>query len=226
MYDRPAVEGDVLRVAVFAVLRLRLLHILAGERVLQLRRGDGEAVDEEREVQGLVSAGLVGQLPGDGEPVGLVAPDELRRQPVRGLEEGEPQRNAEVHDPVPQHVHRTPRIQLLHEPVCELFPRFRFPAVQFREPVPRLRLRLFDKREELREIQATRRIEVPGGVAALYLAVSATLHERVRDVFLKRPLVRLHPRHRWLFILFVPPPLSVYGQFGAPGSLVEAVIES
>ena len=64
--DRPAPEGDVPGVPVGAVLLLGVLHALPGERVLELRRGDGDAVDEERQVQRLVRAGIVGELPGDG----------------------------------------------------------------------------------------------------------------------------------------------------------------
>jgi hypothetical protein len=64
--DHPAAEGDVLRVPPLAVLLLHVLHALPGERVLELSHGDGDAVDEERQVQGLVGAGFVWKLPGDG----------------------------------------------------------------------------------------------------------------------------------------------------------------
>ena len=64
--DGPAREGDVPRVPLGPVLLLGVLYALAGEGVLELRRGDGDAVDEERKVQRLVRAWLVGQLPRDG----------------------------------------------------------------------------------------------------------------------------------------------------------------
>jgi hypothetical protein len=50
MDDRPLAQGEVVRVAVAAVLVHRVLDALPGELVLELGRGDGDAVDEEGEV--------------------------------------------------------------------------------------------------------------------------------------------------------------------------------
>ena len=184
-----AAEGYVLRVPILAVLLFGILHVLPGERVLQLRRRDRQPVDEEGEIQSFIRTGLVRQLPGNGKPVCLVAGDEIRRQAVGGLEEGEPDRDAQIHDPVPQHVYRPPAIQLFYEPVRELSPRLRLPAVQLREPPPRFALRLLDKSEKLREVQAASRVKVPGSIVDLDLPVSPTLHERVCDVLLEGSLV-------------------------------------
>ena len=53
VHDRPPAERHVLRVAVRAVLRDRVLDALAGQRVLQLRRRDRDAVHEQAQVERL-----------------------------------------------------------------------------------------------------------------------------------------------------------------------------
>ena len=72
MHDAAAeLEEQLPRVAVAAVLLDGVLHRLLGQVVLQLKGGDGQAVDEQAQVQGaprLVAA--VAQLAGDAEAVG------------------------------------------------------------------------------------------------------------------------------------------------------------
>ena len=51
--ERPPPEGHVRRVAVLPVLLLGVLDRLVGQRVLQLRRRDRDAVDEQAQVEGL-----------------------------------------------------------------------------------------------------------------------------------------------------------------------------
>ena len=51
MHERAAGEDQVGRVAIGAVLLARVVDVLPGEGVLQLGRGDGNAVDHERHVE-------------------------------------------------------------------------------------------------------------------------------------------------------------------------------
>ena len=66
--QRPSGQGDVRRVPVGPVLRDGVLDVLVGERVLQLRRGGRDAVDQEGQVDGLVGVRVVGELAGDASP--------------------------------------------------------------------------------------------------------------------------------------------------------------
>jgi hypothetical protein len=100
MDDRPPSEGHVLRVAVASVLGDRMLDVLPGERVLQLRRRDRDAVQVEREIDRLVRV-LVNELAHEREPVRFVAGDELWSQAVRRLEVSEADFDAQVFDAVP-----------------------------------------------------------------------------------------------------------------------------
>ena len=71
VHERPLGEDQVVRVAVGAVLRHRVLDGLVRQRVLQLRRGDRDAVDDEGQVErvGRVGLGVV-QLADDAAAVG------------------------------------------------------------------------------------------------------------------------------------------------------------
>ena len=63
-------EDQLARVAVPLVLLDGVVERLLGDVVLQLERGDGQPVDERRQVEGECGlAGAVTQLPGDAEPV-------------------------------------------------------------------------------------------------------------------------------------------------------------
>ena len=69
----PELKQPLLRVAVAPVLLDRIGHGLLGEAVLELEGGDGQAVDEEAEVEGeLGVAGAVPELAGDAEAVQVV----------------------------------------------------------------------------------------------------------------------------------------------------------
>ena len=83
--DRPAPRVTFFGSRFVAVLLLGVLDALPREGVLQLSRGDGDAVDEERQVQGLVRAWLVRELPGHGEPVRLVRSTSSGVSPWAGL---------------------------------------------------------------------------------------------------------------------------------------------
>jgi hypothetical protein len=142
-----------------------------------------EPVHEQREVQGLARACLVGQLPGDREPVLPVAPDQIRGQTVRGPEVGEPDRHPEVRHAAPQHVHRATRVKLLGQPVVKrALGNVRVAAMQREQRVPVLDLGRTDESGEFRGIDAPLRIEVAGRTCR----ISAVLSQRSDDLRLKR----------------------------------------
>ena len=85
MDERPPTERHVLRVAVGAVLLDRVLDVLAGQVVLQLRRRDRDAVEEQAEVDRLGRVGIERELARDGQPVGVVVGDQLGATPNAGL---------------------------------------------------------------------------------------------------------------------------------------------
>ena len=69
----PELEQFFLRVAVAPVLLNRVGHRLLGEAVLELEGGDGQAVDEEAEVEGKLGVvAAVAELARDAEPVQVV----------------------------------------------------------------------------------------------------------------------------------------------------------
>ncbi len=155
--DRAARERHVLRVTVAPVLGDRVLDALARERVLQLCGRDGDPVQEEREIQSLRLVRRVRELPDEHEPVRLVARDELRRQPVRRLEVREPDLDAEILDPVPEHVDRAALVELAREPLEEVRSRRLLAAVAGAELAPRVRLRRLDECERPRRDRARAR---------------------------------------------------------------------
>ena len=75
-------EDRLARVPVPPVLRARILDGLAGERILELQGGDGNAVQAERHVYGVLRAGREAELAGEPGPVRRVARLELRVERV------------------------------------------------------------------------------------------------------------------------------------------------
>ena len=105
------------------VLLHRIGHGLLGQAVLQLEGGDGQAVDEEAQVEGQgVPIAAVAQLPGDAEAVLRItlAGDCIagRGRPVKEVELVRP-----VLDAVAQHVDRPALADLPLQPRQELAPR-------------------------------------------------------------------------------------------------------
>ena len=121
MDQRPA-QRQVLRVTVGSVLGLGVIDRLAGEVVLHLGGGHRDAVDEQAEIDGLVGTRLIGELTGDGQPVGGVPLGQQRVEPGGGTEEGEGELGllvSGIHHAVTQHVHGASGVQLLAQPVEE-----------------------------------------------------------------------------------------------------------
>lgn len=96
-------EDQLGRVAVRPVLLLGLLDALPGERVLQLGRGDGDAVEEQGQVEAVTPVGLlggVGEFADDGEAVGPVAVEYGVGGDQVGLEVGDAEADSAVLDAV------------------------------------------------------------------------------------------------------------------------------
>ena len=96
-----------------------MLDGLAGERVLELGREDGDAVQEESEVDALLGLLAEVELAHDGEEVGRVETLEFLVEAARWLEIGEPELAARVPDAVPQDVERAPPGDLARETAQE-----------------------------------------------------------------------------------------------------------
>ena len=125
-------------------------------RVLQLDRGDGQAVDEQREVDRLLRvAGAVVQLPGDGEDVGVVVVQRVGGEGVAGAEVGQLDLHTPVLDALPQHVEHAARVDLGRQALGELPLRGRLvAAVQVDELVPALLLGGADEGQQLAGVDA------------------------------------------------------------------------
>ena len=120
------------------VLLARLFHRLAGERVLQLQRGDGNAVQAEGDIERLLRARREVQLPGQPQAVRGVTRLQLRVQLVRRLEVGRVQRPPIALEAVAQRCQRAvgvhPLAQVTEDLLAGLLP------VQRLQPGPLLRL--------------------------------------------------------------------------------------
>ena len=134
----PVAEQRFPRVAVRPVLANGVLDRLARQRVLELRREDGDAVEEDRQVEALVVLLAVVQLPRHEEEVALVQPLGLFVQPAGRAEPGQPEAATHVADAVAQHVEGAPAGNLGREAFQELF--FHQRPVMLGEPLPRLGL--------------------------------------------------------------------------------------
>ena len=161
MHERAPPERDVLRIAVVAVLLDRVLDVLAGEVVLQLRRCDRDAVEEEAEIDRLVRIGIERELSCDGQPVGVVVGDQLRRDAECGLAIREADLDVLIADAVPDDVDGAALIDLLRQPLHESLARELFvAAVGLDELAPLRALRQLDERKEFDGVESELRIEV------------------------------------------------------------------
>ncbi len=133
-------QQQVARVAVAAVLRHGVPHRLAGQRVLEFGRGHGQPVDEERQIEfGGVDI-AVAQLPRDRQSILAVQLHRLGGQTAGGPGIGQLDSHAVVGDAAPQHVERSPRVQLFGQPRQELD--LDRGAVDNGQPGPLVRLRV------------------------------------------------------------------------------------
>ena len=167
-------------VAVPFVLLHRVVNRLLGQAVLQLEGGDGQAVDEQTQVQrelGFVPA--VAELPGHAEAVLPVEePGPLVSRRRRAVEQVDLVRPAL--DPLAQHVNRAPLGDLALQASQESTPRRTVPAQvqQFRD----LGLRGAQEGRELRQVDAV--------LPVVVLRVAAYPARAIG----RRPLARRVPR--------------------------------
>ena len=164
MHQRPLFELKQWRawVAVLAVLLHRLPPALPRAGILQLHGRHREAVHCQHHVERAVVAGMTRHLSRHREPVLTHLCQQLEVRPVRRLEVGEAKRLPVKLEPVPQHMERAFRIQLLHQrgEQQRLQPR----RVQRPHRLPQIRLRVFEKGEHLG--REKRPLLVPFGEAA------------------------------------------------------------
>ena len=109
-------EERLAGVAVLAVLADGVPDVLAVEGVLELGGEDGNAVEEEGEVEALLVVLAEAELPHDGEEVGRVQALQLFVEAARGAEVREPELAARVLDAVAQHVEGATAGDLAREP--------------------------------------------------------------------------------------------------------------
>ena len=78
-------------IAVLAILAFCVIRRLSGDRVFEFRRSDGDAIQTESDVEGLLRAGRKMQLPRDSKPVSFVTLFQFRIELMGRFEEGHPQ---------------------------------------------------------------------------------------------------------------------------------------
>ena len=134
----PVAEEGLARVPVEFVLADGVLHVLSVEGVLEFRREDGDAVEEEGEVDALFVLLAEAELADHREEVGPVQALQFLVEPARRPEVREAELAARVLDAVAQHVERSPAGDLAREPAQEA--RLHVGAVVLREFRPLFRL--------------------------------------------------------------------------------------
>ena len=112
-------EERLARVPVVSILPDGIFDVLAGERVLEFRREDGDAVQKEREIDALVALLAEVELANHREEVGRVQSLELLIETARWPEVSEPEFAPRVLDAVAQHVERSPAGDFAREPAEE-----------------------------------------------------------------------------------------------------------
>ena len=195
-------EERLARVPVFPVLPDGVRDVLPGERVLEFGREDGDAVQEEREVEALFGRLAEVELACDREEVGSVEAPEFLVEPARWPEVRKAELAARVPDAVPQHVERSPAGDLAREPAEEA--RFHVGAVVLFEPRPFLRLGGEEEVDDVGRDQAETAVVVGGsalveaagqGVVAVFrlrlLHAGGVLRVRVGPVPQQRGLDRV-----------------------------------
>ena len=137
--EAPAMgEKGLAGVSVGLVLPDCVLDGLAGERVLELGREDGQAVQEQHQVETLLVPGAVPYLSGHREEVRSVQPSRLLVEAACRAEVREPNRSPHVLHAAAQDIEGAATLDFGREAFQEALPDLR--AVMLREPLPLLRL--------------------------------------------------------------------------------------
>ena len=135
--------------AIEAVLVDRVTDALR-EIGLQLGRGDGDAVEDEDQVEAILVVRRITDLADDAEPIGVVAGDDVGVHRQSGFELGETQLllHAQDVDPVAEDVQRPGSVERIPQPLEQCRPGRG--TVILRQRLPGLRLRLLDPGEHIR----------------------------------------------------------------------------
>ena len=149
-----------LGITVGAVLLDRMLDVLPGQVVLQLRCCNRDAIEEQAQVKCLVRFRIEGQLTGDSQAVGVIVGDQLRRYAERWLPVGEPDLDILIANPVPENIDRAALIDLLSKPLSEPLARTILIATMgLHELVPVQGLGRLDEGEQLHRVEANPPVE-------------------------------------------------------------------
>jgi hypothetical protein len=136
-----------------------------GEVGLELRRGQGETVEKEDEIDAIFAVKRVAHLSHDPEPVRSVAGEDLLVEGEGGAELGDLERllQPEHFNNDPEHLESAALVKLIANPTQEGLPGDL--TVLLRQGFTRLRLRFLDPGEEVG------RIEGAGAVVARRIAI-------------------------------------------------------
>ena len=179
--ETPAVgEERLAHVAVGLVLSDRVLDGLAGQRILELGREDGYAVEEEHEIEAPLVPGAVPNLSDDREKVRPVEPPRFLVEAARGAKVREPERAAHVLEAAPEDIKSAAPLNLGREALQEPLPHRS--TVMLREPLPFLRL------GGLHEVEDIARQEAKFSVVVLRPAPPVTPGAHVRVTVGRRHL--------------------------------------
>ena len=86
------------------VLVDRVFDVLAREGVLQFGCEQGDAIEEQHQIEAVLIAGAVAELAHHGEEIGAMEPAGFFVQAAGGLEVGEAELTAGILDPLAQHI--------------------------------------------------------------------------------------------------------------------------
>ena len=180
-----------LRVAVEAVLVDRVLDAL-GEVGLQFDGRDGQAVEEEDEVERVLVRLRIANLPHDAQAVGGVAGEDVGVHRERRLELGEREGllQADDVDAMAQHFERAAIVELLADAVEQ--DAFRRRAVRRFQRLPGLGLGRFDPGDEVGREEGAGAVVERGGAGFVEPAVRCEMAANL--VFEADLLVEAHRR--------------------------------
>ena len=151
-------EEQVVGVAVVLVLPDGVVHILAGQGVLQFGGDDRDAIQTQSQVEGLGARSLEQQLANNGEPVLLVEGQFIGIHAVARAEVRDFDRLAKALEAVAQHVEAAARVHGLAEFVQQ--GRLRLGSEKLLQLLQRLWLCVFQERHELRRVDGSLLVEV------------------------------------------------------------------
>jgi hypothetical protein len=194
VHDGALGEDEVGGGAVRAVLLDGVVDVLTGGLGLDLRGGDGDAIEEQGEVEGVVGGAFgVVELAGDGGAVGVVRLAELGGELVGGFGVAEGQLDAEVGDADAKHVDGAAAVELVGDALGDALAGPVLGAVQPDELGPLFGLAGMKERKQFGDVEAE--LPVVGlGVASVPAAAGEALGDLELEGVLEVRLQRLLDR--------------------------------